>query len=112
MNINPDFITVFCMIGLGAIALTCRNRNLAERLSRGTIFRRMSTTSCSWIGSALIATAIAVVLASTSIQDTPGPMEASKPEFTLELTAPLCIVSALAALTGTLSLASSFRGKT
>jgi hypothetical protein len=110
MNIDPHLATAFCVIAVGAIIVACKN--LADRIGRNAILSRMSTITCRWVGSALIATAVVVVFATTEILDTPGPMEGSKPEFTFELSIPCLIILSVLTLAGTLSLASSFRAKT
>jgi uncharacterized membrane protein YdcZ (DUF606 family) len=110
MNIDPDLAMALCLILAGAIIVA--GKNLAERIGRIAILGRLSTTTCRWVGGALIATAIVIIFATSKIEDTPGPMVGSKPEFTFFLGTPFLLASAALAAAGTLSLASSFRAKT
>jgi hypothetical protein len=71
----------------------------------------MSITSRRWIGTALIAVAAIVLFASTTVVDVPGPMEASKPEFTFEFSPPFAILAGVFALSGIAFVAMTFRGR-
>ena len=101
MTIDPDL--------LAAIGLVL-NWNLSDSFRK--IFPgRVSLVVYRWFDCALVAFATVIVFLFAEIQDT-GPMQASKPEFTLHLSIPLLIASAIFVLLGALSLASSFRSKT
>jgi hypothetical protein len=71
----------------------------------------MSTKTRRWLCTTLIALALVVIIASTKVVDTPGPMTPSKPEFTFEFSTPFVILSGVFATAGLASLASIFRAK-
>jgi hypothetical protein len=72
----------------------------------------MNVTKRRWLGGALIAIAIVIAFASTKVVDVPGPMQASKPEFTFEFNTLFMSLSVVLAVAGMLILKLSFRDKT
>jgi hypothetical protein len=105
MNVDTDLVCAVFIIALGAIIGTCRN--CGARLGRKAIFGRMGAMIRRCVGVVLLVAAVVVVLASTNIQDVPGPMDGVKPEFAFEFSIPFVILAVILAAAGTLSLASS-----
>jgi len=72
----------------------------------------MSMKSRRWLGIALIAVAIVIFIASSNFWvDVPGPMEASKLEFTYSFNVPFTVLSVILVLAGEIFLALIFRKK-
>jgi hypothetical protein len=105
MNVDPDFVMPGCIIAGGAITIVCRN--YAAALPGKFLFRKMASTTRRCVGALLLVAAIGLLFASTSVKDVPGPMDASKPEFTFDFSIPFMILSAVLAVAGTLTLVSS-----
>ena len=110
MTIDPDLLAAIGLVLIVVVIGICLNWNLSDSFRK--IFPgRVSLVVYRWFDCALVAFATVIVFLFAEIQDT-GPMQASKPEFTLHLSIPLLIASAIFVLLGALSLASSFRSKT
>ncbi len=105
MNVDPDLVRAVFIIALGAIIFTCRN--CGARLGRNAIFSTMGAMTRRCLGVALLVAAVVVIFASANLQDVPGPMDGVKPEFTFEVSIPFIMLSAVLAVAGTMSLASS-----
>jgi len=104
--LSPEPIRRWCLRFCHAVNFTGRRRLRWGSLSHEDT---MSRASKRWLGVALIFTAVTMVFASTKFVDVPGPMEASKPEFNLEFSAPFSILSIVLAFVGARFFVSSLR---